>query len=401
MKVLIINSVYRVLSTGRLCADIAAELERRGHECVIAHGRGPAIPPSARKHTYRIGSRRDILAHALRARATDRAGFYSRKATERLIEWIRVYDPDVVHLHTLHGYYLHVGALFEYLKESGKPVVWTLHDCWPMTGHCATLPVAGCDRRKTGCFSCPQRTDYPATYGPDRSAENYARKKALFTGLPNAVVVSPSAWLAGIARESFLKDYEIRVIPNGINLGVFRPTESDFRDRYGLGNRKIILGAAYSWERRKGLADFVRLSELIDEKISKQLLRNDCYRIILLGLMPKQIRSLPPGILGLPKTDDPREIAKIYSAADVFFNPTYQDNYPTVNLEAQACGTPVVTYRTGGSVESVPAEAVSEQGDIEGVWKKICSGTLDVVVDRSFDIRNMLSAYLDLYEKRI
>ena len=232
-------------------------------------------------------------------------------------------------------------------------VFYTFHDCWTFTGHCTYFDYVDCPRWKTGCHHCPQKTAYPASYGLDRSRENYRDKRALFTGVRDMTLVTPSHWLAGLVKESFLKDYPVEVVHNTIDTSVFKPTPGDFRQKHGLEEKKIVLGVAANWEKRKGLQDLLTLSETLGEP----------YRVVLVGLKGK----VPPSVLAIPRTDSPRELAEIYTAADVFVNPTYEDNYPTVNLEAAACGTPVITYRTGGSVESVPQDRIVEKGDLRGL----------------------------------
>lgn len=347
MKVLMINSVCGIRSTGRICTDLAEVLEQQGHECKIAYGR-ETVPEKYQKYAVRIGSDLGVKIHALQSRIFDNTGFGSKKDTERFIEWVKEYNPDVIHLHNLHGYYINIEVLFNYLADANKPVIWTLHDCWSFTGHCAYFSYVGCDKWRTGCNNCIQKKSYPASKFFDRSCKNWLEKKELFTKVKKMTLVTPSKWLAGLVKESYMGKYPVEVIPNGIDLNVFKPTPSDFREKNGLVGKKIILGVASVWDKRKGFDDFIELSKIID----------DNTKIVLVGLSKTQLKNLPQNILGIERTNSTKELAEIYTAADVLFNPTYEDNYPTVNLEAQACGTPVVTYRTGGSVESVPEENI-------------------------------------------
>lgn len=346
-----INTVCGIGSTGRICSDLAEVLEQNGNECKIAYGRG-VVPEKYKKYAVKIGSDLDVKLHALQTRLFDNTGFGSEKVTQKFINWIKEYNPDVIHLHNLHGYYINIEVLFNYLAEANKPVIWTLHDCWTFTGHCTHYSYVKCDKWKYGCNNCPQKREYPSSLIFDSSKKNWETKRALFTSVKNITFVSPSRWLANQVEQSFLNKYPVEVVPNGIDLTVFKPTPSDFRKKHNLEGKNIILGVASAWEPRKGLEDFVELSKTLD----------DSYKIILVGLSEKQKKELPENILGITRTNNVNELAEIYTAADVFFNPTYEDTYPTVNLEAQACGTPVVTYRTGGSVESVPEENVIEQG---------------------------------------
>lgn len=350
MKVLMINSVCGVGSTGRICTDIADMLLSQGHECKIAYGRGE-VPDKYRDISVRIGSTFKVYCNVLKSRLFDNEGFSAVGATKKLVRWIKEYDPDVIHLHNIHGYYLNVKILFDYLKTSGKKIIWTLHDCWAFTGHCAYFDCPHCDKWRTECEKCIRVKDYPKAL-ISHAKRNYKRKKQTFCGVPNLTIVTPSKWLAGVVGQSFLSEYQTVVINNGIDLSVFKPTESDFRERFGLTDKKIILGVASVWEKRKGFNDFLELAKLID----------DSYRIVLVGVNDKQLKMLPSSVIGIKRTNNVKELAEIYTAADVLFNPTYEDNYPTVNLEAQACGTPVITYPTGGSVESVPSENIISYG---------------------------------------
>ena len=352
MRVLLINEVCGHGSTGKICTDLAEVCESEGFDVKIAYGRDAYVPERFKKYAVRIGSNFDVVLHALQTRIFDNTGFCSKAATEKFIEWVKVYNPDIIHLHNLHGYYINIKVLFDYLAETNKPVVWTLHDCWAFTGHCAHYILAKCDKWKTGCYKCPRKKGYPSSLIFDASEKNWEKKKALFTSVKNMTLVTPSQWLANEVKQSFLNKYPVKVIPNGIDLDVFKPTPSDFREKNGLVGKKIILGVATAWGPGKGLNDFISLSKIIG---------NDC-KIVLVGLSEKQKMELPKSILGITRTHDAHELAAIYTTADVLFNLTYGDTYPTVNLEAQACGTPVVTYRTGGSVESVPEENVVEQG---------------------------------------
>jgi len=342
MKILLINVTCGTGSTGRIVADTYRLLKTEGHDGKIAYGRGTACGVPI-KDTYKIGSNIDIYVHALMSRITDRTGFYSRTATKRFIRWIKFYNPDLIHLHNIHGYYVNIDVLFNFLKSFNKPVVWTLHDCWAFTGHCAHFDYSGCVNWKTECHMCPQTRRYPSSYVFDRSNKNYWTKKELFTNIESMTIITPSEWLADIVLCSFLSSYVVRVINNGIDLEVFKPTNSDFRERYGLFDEIILLGVAAIWDERKGLRDLIELSKLLEEQ----------YKIVVIGVSQKQLASLPENMVGIPHTNSVTELAQIYTASDVFINPTHEDNFPTVNIEALACGTPVITYNTGGSREAI------------------------------------------------
>jgi len=348
MRILMINVVCGIRSTGRICTDLAAALEAEGHEVRIAYGR-ETVPEQYRKYAVKIGSNFDAKLAALQTRLIDNHGFSNRAATRRFLAWAESYQPDLLWLHNIHGYYIHVGLLFDWIKRHPNlQVKWTLHDCWAFTGHCAYFTAAKCEQWKSGCRSCSQKKEYPACLLRSDVERNYLRKRKAFTGVQHMTLITPSKWLANLVGESFLLEYPVEVVPNTIDTSIFKPTPGDFRQRYGLEQKRIVLGVASTWDERKGLKDFLALSELLPPE----------YQIVLVGLGKKQLSALPKGILGLERTNSPRELAEIYTAADVFVNPTYQDNYPTVNLEARACGTPIITYQTGGSPESAGKQAV-------------------------------------------
>lgn len=355
MRVLLINSVCGIRSTGRIVAGIAEKYMSEGHECRIAYGRETA-PQKYQNISYKIATRLDVKINAFKARLWDNEGFNAKKETRRFIKWADNYDPDVLWLHNLHGYYINIELLFKWIKSRPHMEVrWTLHDCWAFTGHCSHFSFVGCDRWTTLCYDCPQTREYPKGCFFDRSKNNYLRKKTAFCGVANMTVVTPSFWLADLVGKSFLGEYKTEVVHNSIDTEVFTPTESDFRKKHGLEEKIVVLGVASSWGERKGLYDFVKLAGELDESFS----------VVLVGLKPSQIKKMPTNIICIEKTDSRRELAQIYTAADVFLNLTYEDTYPTVNLEAQACGTPCITYRTGGSIETVPEANVVGQGDIE------------------------------------
>lgn len=344
MKILFINEVCGITSTGRIVCELADKLSEKGHECKIAYGRLEQVPEKWKKYAVRIGSGWDVKLHALQARTLDQCGFGSAGATKRFLEWAEQFEPDIVWMHNLHGYYINIEQLFLWIKERPQmKVKWTLHDCWSFTGHCTHFSAVGCEQWKTGCKHCPQLREYPKCYGVSNVGKNYARKKAAFTGVQNMTIITPSQWLADLVGQSFLKEYPVEVHYNTVDTSIFKPTPSNFRARYGLQNKKIILGVANVWNARKGLGDFVTLSEMLQEE----------WTVVLVGISKKQREKLPTTIVAIPKTNSAMELAQIYTAADVFLNPTYEDTYPTVNLEAEACGTRVITYRTGGAPETI------------------------------------------------
>jgi len=392
MKVLQINSVCGIRSTGRICTDLASFLEKEGHDCKIAFGRESA-PNFAQKYAVKIGTDLDVKLHGVLTRAFDMHGFGSRYATERFIYWVKEYDPDLIHLHNIHGYYINIEVLFNYIKSSEKPVIWTLHDCWAFTGHCAYFDYVGCDRWKTGCHNCPQKLQYPSSLMFDYSEASFVKKRTLFSGGEKITIVTPSHWLAGLVNQSYLNEYPIKVIHNDINRDIFKPTRSDLRDLFGLGDKKIILGVASVWDKRKGLEYFLRLA---DE------LGGDC-QVVLIGLTQKQKESLPRNVIGIIRTNDPTELAQWYTAANVYVNPTLEDNYPSTNLEAKACGTPVVTFSTGGCAEAIETGQgiIIGKGDFEGLKSSIMQLKEQLNRGNSNHIERTVEEYRNLYERSI
>lgn len=355
-----INVVCGVKSTGRICTDLAEELEKRGHKVKIAYGRGQ-VPKRYEKYALKIGNNLSVRLHAIYARIFDASGYGSYLATKRLIRWIKKYDPDVIHLHNLHGYYLNLPLLFNYLKGCGKRVVWTLHDCWPITGHCCYFDYCKCMKWKSCCGHCPQKREYPQSLLLDRSLNNLSDKKQLFTGIANMTLVTPSKWLASYIHESYLSCYEIDVIHNWVNSKTFYPHKGNFKKEKSIKG-KMIIGVAAIWDKRKGLEDLIKLNGLINPE----------DRIVIVGLTKQQIEKLPLSIIGINRTENVQVLADIYASADIYVNTSLEDNYPSTNLEAIACGTPVVSYDTGGCGESAELYGIKvPKGDIQKLKKAV------------------------------
>ena len=364
-KVLLVNTVCGTGSVGRLVAGLYRTLEEHGYECLVAYGRGEA-PKDIR--AYRIGTDFDMYVHGGLSRLYDRHGFFSRRATEDFIDMVMQYNPDIIHLHNVHGYYLNLEVLFEYLRKCGKKIIWTLHDCWTFTGHCSHFEYIGCNKWLNGCFKCEQLKEYPKSIGADNSRQNYIDKRRLFTGIPNLTIVTPSEWLEDKVRQSFLREYPTVVVPTGIDLNQFYPyaeTTADdnlifqIRNTLAIRNKIVLLGVANPWRERKGLSQFSILKKALSDR----------YVIILVGLTDKQVQALPEGMIGITRTDSVEELAALYSMADIYVNLTLEDTFPTTNLEALACGTPVVTYKAGGSPESLDETCgeVVDRNSVQGV----------------------------------
>jgi glycosyltransferase involved in cell wall biosynthesis len=356
-KLLQINSVINSGSTGRIAEEIGIEAMKNGWKSYIAYGRN--VRPS-QLETIKIGSDWDVKWHGMQTRLFDRHGLASTKATKKLVEKIKEIKPDIIHLHNLHGYYLNIEILFNYLAKTDIPIVWTLHDCWPMTGHCAYFSFIGCEKWKTQCEYCPQKRRYPSCYIIDRSYKNYQLKRRLFTYVRKMTLVPVSNWLADIVKDSFLKDYPKKVIHNGVDTTVFWPQiASKIREKYKIRDKFVLLGVANVWDQRKGLNDFIRLSQLL----------KDNEVIILVGVERKTIKTLPHKIIGIRQTENIKELAELYSLADIVCNFSVEETFGLTTIEGFACGTPGIVYNCTASPELITPETgfVVEKGDLIGI----------------------------------
>lgn len=354
MRVLQINVSANNGSTGSIARDIGKLVLASGGESYIAYGRESLPLDSV---LLRVGRDIDVWMHGLETRFLDNHGLSSRRATNLFIDKIKEIKPDIVHLHNIHGYYINYRLLFKYLTDNKIPVVWTLHDCWSFTGHCAHFVTVGCEKWKSGCFNCPLKNTYPKSLLFDASSRNYRLKKQVFGSVDNLTLVPVSGWLQDLLKVSFLGDKRIKVIRNGIDLNIFKPYACK-KEELGLDpNKYTVLGVANRWTAEKGLNELVMLSQC------------SRYQVVMIGVDDGVRKKLPTGIYAIARTESQEVLAKYYSVADVFVNPTYADTYPTVNLEALACGTPVITYATGGSPETVDLHTglVVEKGNTDAM----------------------------------
>lgn len=356
--VLQINVVSNWGSTGRIAEEIGQAIMANGGSSYIAYSRGSNFSTSNLIH---VGNKFDMYWHVLETRLFDRNGLASKMGTANLIKQIDRIKPDIIHLHNIHGYYLNYPLLFNYLAKNPIPLVWTLHDCWSFTGHCAYFTYANCEKWKQECNNCPQLDKYPSSWFTDRSHKNYVDKMHFFSSIKNVTLVPVSYWLSGLLEDSFLRQYPKTVIHNGINIEIFNIQNNRFEmhEKLCIEKHFVVLGVASIWEDRKGINDFLELRKLL----------SDDYLIVLIGLNLKQIANLPKGIVGIARTNSTQELANYYSLADVYVNPTWEDNFPTTNLEALACGTPIVTYNTGGSIEAIDGNTgfIIDTGDVAGL----------------------------------
>ncbi|MBQ9265044.1 MAG: glycosyltransferase [Clostridia bacterium] len=393
MKVLIVNLRIGTGSVGRIVSDLYQGIIASGNECKIAYARGN-IGDIPVEDTYRICSEQEVMLHAGLTRAFGNTAFYFKNSTKRFCRWIETFHPDIIHLHGAYGYYLNMEVLFKYFKESNVTVVSTLHSCWDFTGHCCYFDYINCDQWKTGCKHCRNKNSYPSSSILDNTARNYKRKKRAYEGLNDCTIVTPSKWMARYAQKSFLSNREIKVIYNGVDLNSFKKYEE--KSSLIANNKPTILCVASIWEKRKGWDDVIELSHIIPET----------FQLIVVGLTEKQKEQLSKETIAIERTDSKEELAKLYSSATVFFNPTYEDNYPTVNLEAIACNTPVITYDTGGSPEAIKNESwglVIAKRDYSSLFRYTkevyqCQREFDKSEIEAISNAHMVSEYMTLYE---
>lgn len=394
MKVVQINATCGIGSTGKICVGISRLLSERNIENYIIY--------SSQSNGYQLGIKcsdeKYVKFQALKSRIFGNYGFNSERATVKIIDELERINPDIVHLHNIHGHDCNLEMLFSYFRHNKTRLIWTFHDCWAFTAYCPHFVSAKCNKWKTQCNQCVISRDYSWFF--DNSKKLYEKKKTLFSGL-NMTVVTPSEWLGGLVKESFLKDCPVCVINNGIDLDIFSPTDRGFRKKYGIENKKIILGVAFDWSEKKGLDVFADLAGRMPAD----------YQIVLVGTDDNSDKLLPANIISIHRTQNQQELAGIYSSADVFVNPTREENYPTVNMEAIACGTPVLTFKTGGSPEMLDKTcgSVVECDDTSSLEKeiiRICteksfSSEQCVIKSKEFDKNERFKEYIKLYERVI
>jgi putative colanic acid biosynthesis glycosyltransferase len=391
-------------STGRMAEGLGIFAMQNGWESIIANGR---FTRPSKSTLLRIGTDWEVFLHGLQTRFFDRHCLGSKWATKRLVKKIEKLRPDVIHLHHLHGYYINIEILFNYLAFADIPVVWTFHDCWSVTGHCTFFDFIGCDKWERECNNCPQKKNYPGSYLVDRSRKNYYLKKALFNSVKRTTIVSVSKWMDSIVKKSFLMNISSKVIYNGIDISLFKQnnstTDSEIRTRFEINDKFMILGVASPWSDRKGLSDFVELSKL--------LTNNDI--ILLVGLDENQISKLPSNIVGIAKTENQQELIDIYSAADLFLNLSVEESFGLTTVEALACGTPAIVYDTTACPELIDEQtgSIVRKKDIKGVLevinrfknidKNLFSEACRSRAVRLYNKEERYAEYFELYKKII
>ncbi len=355
------NAALNKGSTGRIVEQIAALARENGWVTYTVHGARYQSP--SQMYSIQSVSLLQENLHALRSFLFDAHGLGSRFSTEKVISKIDKIRPDLVHLHNIHGYYLNYEVLFDYLRNAGIPIVWTLHDCWAMTGHCVHFDAIQCNKWKIGCDICPARSGYPKSLLLDNSKRNYILKKKYFTSIPKMVIVPVSHWLEHIVKQSFLKDYPVNVIYNGVDVDIFKPTNNELRKKLGLIDKFVLLGVATAWHKNKGLYDYIELS--------RKLPMN--YKIVLIGVDRELKKKLPNTILGIERTNDQKELAEYYSMADVVLNLSYEESFGLTTVEGFACGTPSIVYNRTASPELITFDTgcIVEAGNIDEIVASI------------------------------
>ena len=355
-----INSVCGYGSTGSICVDIASVLKQNGHSCTIAFGQGHSNYPDS----LRFGSKLENHFHNLCSIITGKQGYFSKKGTKKLITFIKEYNPDVIHLHNLHGHYLNIGMLFEYLSSANKQVIWTLHDCWAFTGKCAYYSDAECSKWQDICHKCPQLKTYPPSLFFDQSKRLFEDKKLWFNSIKDLTFISVSNWLKNEVQKSFLKKNKHIVVYNWVDRNIFKPYKTDVRSKYDLDPDKFtIVGVSASWyEHDKKLKDFILLSKLISADM----------QIVLVGKSNISFDG-SENIIHIPYINSSIELAKIYSSADVYVHTKTEDTFGKVIAEAMSCGTPAIVYNTTACPETIGDKCgyVVEKGNVNNVMEAI------------------------------
>ena len=338
MKKVVAISSHNRFSVGNIMLNISAHAAAAGYKAYTFSPRSRTQKVNVPNHFFFGNIPERNISNIINIQ-TGKQGALNYVGTYELLRKLNHISPDIIHLHNLHSNYVNLRMLFRYINEKNIPVVWTFHDCWPFTGQCPYFDIVDCKKWKMHCEHCAMCGEYPQTK-KDRSFQMYDLKKQLFTSVSDMTIITPSDWLRALVMESFLSCHDVRVINNGVDQSIFKPIDSTFRKDHGLEGKFIILGVASAWGERKGLDRFIALSKRLDSR----------FKIVLVGIEQGELNA--PDILCIKKTLNQAELAKIYTAADVLLNPTREDNFPTVNIEALSCGTPVISYGAGGSAEA-------------------------------------------------
>lgn len=396
-RLLLINVALNWGSTGKIVEGIGILAHKQGWDVFVAHGARYKNPSDLK--SIQVSSKVVEWTHYIESSLFDAQGLGSRCETKRFLRKVEDIKPDIVHIHNIHGCFINYPLLFTYFKKHNVPVVWTLHDCWAMTGHCTHFMRTNCMKWQTGCNHCPQKKTFPTTYLLDRSERNYSLKKGLFTSMPVMHITTVSNWLKGIAETSYLKKYPVTVVPNGIKTEELTPEFSDIKERYGLQGKKLLLAVAIGLDERKGLIDYIKLAELLPSE----------YRLMLVGLTEEERKVLPKSIIGVKRTNGAKELAAYYSAADVLLSLSYEETFGLTIIETMACGTPAIVYDNTAQPELITPETgkVVPTGDIDAVLsaiEEVCSKPKEFYLEfcrqhaAQYDESLSYQKYLDIYK---
>ena len=393
---LFINVSLNCGSTGKIVEGIGSLAKSQGWDVYVAHG-ARYVKESSLK-SFQISNKAGEILHFIKSSINDAQGRGSRCSTKKFLKFIDEIKPDVVHIHNIHGCFLNYPLLFQYLREKNIPVVWTLHDCWAMTGHCVHFMRTNCNQWKTQCVKCPQKHDFPSSYLLDRCKNNYTLKKQLFTALEKMRITTVSTWLKGIVEQSYLRKFPVGVVPNGVDTSKFVYTEGDFRKRYKVGEKKLVLAVASGFEERKGIYDFVKLCNMLPKD----------YQLLLVGTNDNDKKVLPDNVIAVTRANGTADLAAFYSEADVLLSLSYEETFGLTIIEAMSCGTPAIVYDNTAQPELITPETglVVANGDVEGVKKaieEVCANGKAYYSKAcrehalEYDERKIYQKYLDLY----
>ena len=361
MKVLQINAVNKIASTGRNASEIGDYLLSKGHSSVIAYSAGPSVN---KEKEYHIGSKLDAKLHGLLSRLSGKQGYFSRGATKKLLAFMDEYLPDVVVLNNLHGNYINLSLLLGYLAKKDIATIAVLHDCWFYTGKCCHYTVQGCYKWKENCGACPQLKKYNKSWFFDRTEKMLADKKKLFGAIPRLAVVGVSDWITEEARKApvFSNAKIFKRIYNWIDTETFAPRNTDaLREKLGLDGKKVILAVASGWNKEKGINTLLEMANKL----------TDDEKLLIVGNIGKI--TLPESVIHIPATNSVSELAEYYSLADVFVQPSLEETFGKVSAEALSCGTPIVCFNSTANPELIGegCGAVAEVGNIDDMLSKI------------------------------
>lgn len=396
MKIVQINS-QNFGSTGTIMRNIAHRLISLGHESYLCYPKKRSCVSKYIEGDILIGNNIIRNFEMIILRRFPIAYFIHYISTKLFIIKLRRIKPDVVHLHNLHALYLNIPLLFKYLSSENIKVIWTLHDCWAFTGHCPHFEYEQCFKWKQQCNNCEKYLDYPSSKFDD-SSYMYNLKKQYFSTLKDLTIVTPSVWLANYARESFFKEKKVVVINNGVDISSFGYIGNTYKKKIGAENKILLLGVSMGWFFKKGIDVFIELAKMLP---------SEKYQIVLVGTDDNIDKTLPSNIISIHRTSSIEELKEIYSAADYFVNPTREENFPTVNIESLACGTPVITFNTGGSPEIVDYKTgiVINDNTVDSLYNSIVTlgpktqAQITACLDRAkmFSGDCMANSYIDLY----